>query len=71
MVIKIPAYERLGKINRCKHSSLQHCQDLLSPLAWGVSSPLKLAVLKPVSNVWEGHSLLWSPQSLESAVSIW
>jgi len=58
-MIKIPASESLGKINRYKNSSLQHCQELQSPLAWGVSSPLMLAVLKPVYNVWEGHSVLF------------
>jgi len=58
MVIKIPAFERLGKINRYKNSSLEHCQELQSPLAWGVSSPLTLAVLKPLYSVWEEHSLL-------------
>jgi len=58
MVIKILASERLGKINRYKNSSLQHCQELQSSLAWGVSSPFTPAILKPVYNVWEGHSLL-------------
>jgi hypothetical protein len=58
MMIKIPASERLGMINRYKNSSLQHCQELQSPLAWGVSSSLTVAVLKPVYSVWEGHSLL-------------
>jgi len=58
MVIKFPAFERLGKINKYKNFSLEHCQELQSPLAWGVSSPLTLAVLKPVYNVREGHSLL-------------
>jgi len=58
VVIKMPLFETLGKVNRYKKFFLK--TDLTG-----------LTVLKPVCKAWGGHSLLWPAHCLESIMSIW
>jgi hypothetical protein len=60
MVIKMPAFEMLLKVNRYTNSSMNTLWAAVTQPSLPSLPPISLAVLKPVRNVWVGHSLLHS-----------